>query len=172
MLQNYCSNRAISIIVMQDNQQKPDTELMDRAVELALQNVRHGGKPFGAVLVKEGKVIATGVNEVVQRGDVTAHAELEAIRKATSEGYTLEGATLYASGHPCPMCLSASYLAGIAQIFYQAGLEEEKEAGLDVSHIYAELRKSWQEQQLPLQRLSSALSEDPLKEWMKRQGRD
>ena len=142
---------------------------MDRAVEMALQNVWQGGKPFGAVLVKEGKVIATGVNEVVQSGDVTAHAELEAIRKATSEGHNLEGAVLYASGHPCPMCLSASYLAGIGQIFYHSGLENEKEAGLDVSHIYEELRKNWQEQLLPLQQLSSTLKEDPLKEWTKRQ---
>ena len=141
-----------------------------KAVSLALQNVEEGGKPFGAVIVRDNAIIAEGVNEAVQRGDLTAHAEIEAIRNAT-EGQRkppqkpLEGAVLYASGHPCPMCLSAIYLAGIAEVYYASSLEEAEEAGLGVSYIYDELRRPSNRRQIPLKKLQAEEMEKPLLKW-------
>src|SRR3569833_3378789 len=84
------------------------------AIELARDNVRNGGRPSGAVLVKDGKIIATGVNEIFATGDPTTHAELQAIRVASQVlgSPRLDGCVIYASGHPCPMCLSGGRRAG------------------------------------------------------------
>lgn len=144
---------------------------IDQAVELAIENVKNGGKPFGAVIVKNDTVIATGINKAVQTGDITSHAETEAIRKAGIEGKgdALKVATLYASGHPCPMCLAASYLAGIEEIYYAGTLDEAEKAGLGVSHIYEELRKDLDRQKVPLRQLPSTLEANPMKEWADRQ---
>lgn len=140
---------------------------IDQAVELAIKNVKNGGKPFGAVIVKDDTVIATGINKAIQTGDLTSHAEIEAIRKAgtTGKGNLLKGATLYASGHPCPMCLSACYLAGIKEVYYASTLEEAEEAGLGVSHIYKKLEKGLNNQSMPMHQLSSTLNAKPLQIW-------
>ncbi|HET6528564.1 MAG TPA: nucleoside deaminase [Balneolaceae bacterium] len=140
---------------------------IDQAVKLASENVASGGKPFGAVIVKDHTVISTGVNEVLKSGDLTTHAEIQAIRKASkSQGEkVLSGAVLYASGHPCPMCLSAIYLAGIKEVYFASTLDEAKEAGLDVSHIYRELKENWEMQSIPLHQLSSTLKLEPLELW-------
>ncbi|WP_426240569.1 nucleoside deaminase [Pararhizobium sp. DWP1-1-3] len=92
---------------------------MTQAVALARDNVRKGGRPFGAVLVIDGEVVATGVNGVMETHDPTAHAELVAVREAAIKrgSATLKGAAVYASGHPCPMCLAAMRLAGIHRHF-------------------------------------------------------
>ena len=89
----------------------PD-DFLKQAIALALGNVRqHGGRPFGAVLVRDDVVLATGVNEVMTSGDPTAHAEIQAIRAACRSigNVRLDGCAIYASGHPCPMCLTAIY---------------------------------------------------------------
>ncbi|SMO86198.1 nucleoside deaminase [Fodinibius sediminis] len=140
---------------------------INKAVKLAQDNVQNGGKPFGAVIVKDDTVIATGINKAVQTGDTTSHAETEAIRKAGIEGKSnqLKGATLYASGHPCPMCLAASYLAGIEEIYYDSTLDEAEKVGLGVSHIYEELRKNLDQQKLPLRQFSSTIEVNPIKQW-------
>ena len=90
-------------------------KFMERAVKLATENVRDGGTPFGAVLVKDGKIISEGVNELHHTYDSSGHAEMLAIRKAQAELKTLDLSdyTMYASGEPCPMCLSVMYLSGI-----------------------------------------------------------
>ncbi|MUV38369.1 Cytosine deaminase [Lentibacillus sp. JNUCC-1] len=90
-------------------------QFMKRAVELAADTVREGGQPFGAVLVKDGEVITEGANEVHKVYDVSAHAELVAIRKAQEKLQThdLSGYVMYASGEPCPMCLTAMFYAGL-----------------------------------------------------------
>jgi guanine deaminase len=142
---------------------------INQAVELALNNVKNGGKPFGAVIVKNDTVIATGINKAVQTGDLTSHAETEAIRKAGREGENdqLDGATLYASGHPCPMCLSAAYLVGIKKVYYARTLQEAEKAGLGVSHIYKKMEKGLNNQSMPLHQVSSSLKHDPLETWGK-----
>src|SRR5690554_2736491 len=89
-----------------------------QAIELARQNIASGGRPFGAVVVRDDQVIATGVNEIHLSHDVTDHAELLAIR-AAARGHgpkALHGSAVYASGHPCPMCLAAMRMAGVQTV--------------------------------------------------------
>jgi tRNA(Arg) A34 adenosine deaminase TadA len=114
-----------------------------QAVELARKNVRNGGRPFGAVVVRGDTAIAEGVNEVASTRDPTAHAELLAIRAASRALGTarLEGCRVFASGHPCPMCLSAMYLSGIAEAVYAHTNEDGAPYGLSTAPIYAELAK-------------------------------
>ncbi|MBS4218732.1 nucleoside deaminase [Bacillus sp. FJAT-49711] len=118
---------------------------MKRAVELAANNVKDGGQPFGAVLVKDDEVIAEGVNELHIKYDVSGHAELIAIRKAQEKLQTIDlsGYTMYASGEPCPMCMTAIYFSGIKNVYYCASIEDAKENGLGASSfIYKELSLS------------------------------
>lgn len=121
---------------------------MKRAVELALKNVEEGGDPFGAVLVKDGEIIAEGVNELHKRFDVSGHAELLAIRRAQEKEktLTLSGYTMYASGEPCPMCLAAIYFAGIEDVYYCNSVEEATSVGLSKSkEIYDDLKRKNEE---------------------------
>ena len=96
-----------------------DEKFMRMAIDLAVENVANGGGPFGAVIVKDGEVLATGVNRVTANNDPTAHAEVSAIRAACSKLHTfdLEGTTIYTSCEPCPMCLGAIYWAHISHVF-------------------------------------------------------
>ena len=123
----------------------PDTERFLRmAVDLARENVERGERPFGSVIVKDGDVVATGVNSVAATHDPTSHAEIEAIRAACRvlKSERLDGCVVYASGHPCPMCLSAMYLAGIGEGFYAHSIEDGAPYGLAASgEIYQQLRK-------------------------------
>lgn len=117
---------------------------LTEAVALALTNVRERrGRPFGAVLVREEQVVATGVNEVLATGDPTSHAELNAIRAACRLlGVTrLDGCVVYASGHPCPMCLAAMYLTGIRTVYCAFSNEAAEPYGLSTAAIYADLAR-------------------------------
>jgi guanine deaminase len=123
------------------------------AIELAYRNVREGGgRPFGAVLVRGGSVLATGTNQTASTWDPTAHAEMEAIRSACRalEQSRLPGALMYASGHPCPMCLAAMHLAGIEAAYYAYDQAAAEPFGLSTAGLYAELRKPVEAQSLPL----------------------
>ena len=92
---------------------------LNMAIELARANIAAGGRPFGAVLVRDGQVLATGVNEILTSHDPTAHAELMAVRASRKLGSPdLSGCAVYASGHPCPMCMAAMRLAGIREVAY------------------------------------------------------
>lgn len=126
------------------------------AVKLALENVQNNrGRPFGAVLVKDRTIVATGVNTILASGDPTAHAELEAIRAAAhaQSSTRLDGHTVYASGHPCPMCLAAMYLTGIRQVYYAYSNEDGEPYGLSTREIYAELAKPLSAQSIQMQHL-------------------
>lgn len=121
-----------------------DENFLQQAIDLALANVRDaGGRPFGAVIVKDGAVIATGVNEIGATGDPTAHAELSAIRRAAQVLGTprLDGCVVYASGQPCPMCLSAMYLTGIGAVRFAYSNADGEPFGLSTASVYAELAK-------------------------------
>ena len=114
------------------------------AVALAAGNVRERrGRPFGAVLVKDGEVLATGVNEIAATGDPTAHAELQAIRAACRRtgAVRLDGCVVFASGHPCPMCLTAMYFTGIRQVYCAFSNETGEPFGLSTAAIYADLAR-------------------------------
>jgi guanine deaminase len=114
---------------------------MRKAIALSVANVSQGGGPFGAVVVKDEKVIATGVNRVTLLHDPTAHAEVQAIRKACKrlKTFNLEGCVIYTSCEPCPMCLSAIYWAHIDAIYYGNTKNDAKNIGFDDSFIYQEI---------------------------------
>ena len=119
-----------------------DRVFMKMAIELSIANIDEGGGPFGAVIVRDGKVIAKGANRVVPNNDPTAHAEVVAIRNACSEVETfdLTGCTVYTSCEPCPMCLSALYWAGIERICYANTKRDAAAIDFDDSFIYDQLR--------------------------------
>jgi tRNA(Arg) A34 adenosine deaminase TadA len=118
---------------------------LKQAVALALENVRHRrARPFGAVLVRDGQEIATGVNEIAITGDPTAHAELQAIRaasRATGE-LRFDNCAMFASGHPCPMCLAAMYLVGIRDVYCAFSLDDAEPYGLSTADLYADLARA------------------------------
>lgn len=116
-------------------------ELMQLAIRLSEENVLNGGGPFGAVIAKDGEVIATGVNRVTANNDPTAHAEVSAIREACRKvkNFKLDGCVVYSSCEPCPMCLSALYWAGISKIYYANTKDDAKEIDFDDSFIYEQL---------------------------------
>lgn len=118
-----------------------DRRYMQLAIDLSIENVRNGGGPFGAVIVRDGKVLSTGVNRVTANCDPTAHAEVQAIRTACAEAgdFKLDGATIYSSCEPCPMCLSALYWAGISRLFYGNTKEDARRIDFDDSMIYDQL---------------------------------
>jgi len=116
---------------------------MVRAIELSEENVKNGGGPFGAVIVKDGKIIAEGYNQVAENNDPTAHAEVVAIRNAASllNTFKLSGCTIYTSCEPCPMCLGAIYWAGIEKMFYGNTKQNAAAVGFDDEFIYKEIEK-------------------------------
>ena len=132
-----------------------DREFMQKAIELSIENVANGGGPFGAVIVRNGEIIATGTNRVTANNDPTAHAEVSAIREACAKvkNFKLEGATCYTSCEPCPMCLSALYWAGVERIVYGNTKEDAKAINFDDSFIYDEIAKPYALRAIPIQNL-------------------
>lgn len=126
-------------------------ELMWKAIELSKENVRNGGGPFGAVIAKDGEIVATGVNRVTDSCDPTAHAEVSAIRAATSKlkDFNLSGYEIYTSCEPCPMCLGAIYWARLDRMYYGNNKTDAKEIGFDDSFIYDEIALKPEERKLP-----------------------
>jgi guanine deaminase len=118
-------------------------DFMREAVALARANVDDGGRPFGAVLVRDGKVLARAANGIHVSNDLTAHAELLAIRRASQElgARDLKGAVMYASGHPCPMCLAAMHLCGIEAGFFAYSNEDGEPFGLSTADVYAQMAR-------------------------------
>ncbi len=130
---------------------KDDLTYLQRAIDLAAEHSRDGRHgPFGAVIVKDGAVVAEGWNAVVDSHDPTAHAEVAAIRAAAQRlgTHELNGCTIYASCEPCPMCLAAIYWARIDRVVYAATKEDAAEIGFDDSMIYEEMAKDWYERRL------------------------
>lgn len=142
---------------------------MRRAVELSIKNVREGGQPFGAVLVKDGEIVAEGANELHIKYDVSGHAEMLVIRRAQEklETHDLSGFTMYASGEPCPMCLTTMYMSGIKEAYFCASIEEASKVGLGASKvIYADLKKENEERQLVMEHMPLVEDqEDPMELW-------
>lgn len=128
-----------------------DRRFMQMAIDLSVENVANGGGPFGAVIVRDGEVIATGVNRVTATNDPTAHAEVSAIRAACAAvgDFKLTGCTVYSSCEPCPMCLSALYWAGVARICYGNTKADAKAIDFDDSFIYDEIARDYSERSIP-----------------------
>ncbi|MEM5346114.1 nucleoside deaminase [Paraburkholderia azotifigens] len=152
----------------------PQQRYLAEAIELAYANVESGGRPFGAVIVKDDAVIATGVNEIQRTNDPTSHAELNAIRAASQKlgSPNLAGCTVYASGHPCPMCLAAMRMAGVGEVVYAYSNEDGAPYGLSTAAVYADLAKPFAEQSMKIRhepvRLESRA--DLFASWKARQG--
>lgn len=128
---------------------------MREAIGMATANVGNGGGPFGAVIVKDGKVIGRGVNRVTAENDPTAHAEVNAIRDAARrEGtFDLSGAEIYTSCEPCPMCLGAIYWAHISKIFYGNTKADAARINFDDSFIYKQLSLPESERAIPQEQM-------------------
>lgn len=136
-------------------------KFMRRAIELSAKTslVDNAGGVFGAVIVRNGEIIAEGANRVVAEKDPTWHGEIEAIRTACKKlgSFKLTGCTMYTSAEPCPMCAAASYWAGIERIFYGATVEDALEyGGFNDSLIFAQLRRPTQDRTLPASQIMRA----------------
>ena len=149
-----------------------EQDFLEQAIALAYANVDQGGRPFGAVVVKDGKVIASAVNEIAQTNDPTAHAELLALRAAGRQlgSPSLAGCAVFASGHPCPMCMAAMRLAGVAEVTYAYSNEDGSPFGLSTAEVYADLAKPFAEQSMRIRHVPARLEgrEDLYAHWQER----
>lgn len=130
-----------------------NSSFMARAIQLSLDNVLSGnGGPFGAVIVKDGQIIAEGVNRVTATNDPTAHAEVTAIREACAKlgVFDLHGCEIYTSCEPCPMCLGAIYWACLARVYYGNVAADAAKIGFDDSFIYREFAQEITRRSIPM----------------------
>jgi len=138
-----------------------------QTIDLAIDNVRRGGGPFAALVVRDGVVIATGVNQVTRTSDPTAHAEVVAIREACRVlgDFQLAGCDLYTSCEPCPMCLGAIYWARPARVFFAATQSAAAAAGFDDAFIYREMALPRGERGIPMMQVADETAERPFEDW-------
>jgi len=140
---------------------------MREAIQVALESAKHQGGPFGAVVVKDGQVIARGGNRVTSDSDPTAHAEIVAIREACQllGTHQLTGCEVYASSEPCPMCMSAMYWARPDRFYYSASWADAAAAGFDDKFIAEELALPENERRIPIAQISMEESLAPFEAW-------
>lgn len=144
-----------------------DITFMRRAIELSAQCAQSDEGPFGAVVVKDGRIIGEGVNQVVPTGDPTAHAEVVAIRAACEAigSHVLDGAVLYTSCEPCPMCLGAAWWARVKEIVYANDRADAAAIGFDDDAIYDEVAAPLDRRKLPIRRLGADEALEVFKTW-------
>ena len=130
-------------------------KFMQRAIELSANNIKNGGGPFGAIIVKDGEIISEGTNRVTAEFDPTAHAEISAIRQAAKKlnTFDLSGCEIYTSCEPCPMCLAAIYWAHLDKIYFGNSKIDAKNIGFDDSFIYDELKLNPADRKIAMIRL-------------------
>jgi len=147
---------------------KRNEKFMQMAIDLSEYNVAQAqGGPFGAVIVKDGMVIARSANRVVPNNDPTAHAEVSVIRLACQElgTFNLEGCEIYTSCEPCPMCLGAIYWARISKVYYANTKKDAAEIGFDDHFIYDELEKPMEKRQMPFVQMMHNEALAVFKQW-------
>jgi guanine deaminase len=147
---------------------------MRQAIDLAVENVRTlRGGPFGALVVKDGQLIATGVNAVTSSNDPTAHAEVMAIRNACRVlgSFQLSRCQIYTSCEPCPMCLGAIYWARPERFYFACRREDAATHGFDDAFIYGEMNKRPEERTIPGHRVISEERFLPFEQWVQTQGK-
>lgn len=127
-----------------------ENKFMKRAIELSIESVKNGGGPFGAVIVKDGKIVSEASNSVTKNNDPTAHAEVNAIRLAAKKlnTFNLSGCEIYTSCEPCPMCLGAIYWARLDAIYFANDKNDAKNIGFDDSFIYEEINKPYEKRKI------------------------
>lgn len=143
-------------------------DFMGRAIELSVERMRSGkGGPFGAVIVKDGEIIAEGFNQVTSANDPTAHAEVTAIRAACAKlgRFDLKGYEIYTSCEPCPMCLAAIYWARLDRIVYANDRDQAAAIGFDDEFLYREIPKSIADRSIPTERFMAQEARAAFDEW-------
>jgi guanine deaminase len=148
-----------------------NNSLMQEAIRRAMENVRSGrGGPFGAIVAKDRRVIATGTNLVTSSNDPTAHAEVNAIREACRAlgAFQLTGCEIYTSCEPCPMCLGAIYWARPDRVYFAATARDAADAGFDDSFIYEELKVAHGDRKIPFVNGMRDAGLEPFQEWARR----
>jgi guanine deaminase len=150
-----------------------DQDWLREAIDLATKNVADGGGPFGAVIVRDGEVIATGTNQVTPLLDPTAHAEVVAIRAACQAigDFKLTGCVLVSSCEPCPLCISAALWARVERVVFAADRDDAAAAGFDDREFYELFSKPRQEWSLPVDRISTDVDNAPFNAWLSRTDR-
>jgi guanine deaminase len=146
----------------------PHRTFMLHAIRLSAERMREGhGGPFGAVIVKDGEVIAEGWNRVTSTNDPTAHAEVTAIRRACDalESFSLKGCDIYTSCEPCPMCLAAIYWARLDRVFFANSRQDAAAIGFDDELIYGEVSKPVEHRVIPTVKLMLPEAEAVFAEW-------
>lgn len=146
-------------------------DLMRKAIELSIENVAAGGGPFGAVIARNGEIIATGVNRVTSNCDPTAHAEVSAIRAAAKAlgTFDLSGCEIYTSCEPCPMCLGAIYWAHLDRLYYGNNKQDAAAIGFDDAFIYEELDLKPEDRRLQSQVLLPEEAIQAFKDWQQKE---
>ncbi|MCC6364488.1 MAG: nucleoside deaminase [Bryobacterales bacterium] len=147
---------------------------LERAIALAIENVLAGGGPFGAVIVRDGKILAEGVNMVISTNDPTAHAEVTAIRNASRalNAFHMPGCEIYSSCEPCPMCLGAIYWAHLDRVYFAATQQEASQSEFDDTFIYRQIALPPESRLIPMIHVPSggrALA--PFQAWMEKEDR-
>ena len=143
---------------------------MARAIQLSIDNVLAGrGGPFGAVVVKDGDIIAEGVNCVTSTNDPTAHAEIVAIREACKKlgAFELTGCEIYTSCEPCPMCLGAIYWARPDRVYFGNTAADASNAGFDDSLIYSEIPQPHSQRKIPMIQMMRDEALEAFRAWAK-----
>ena len=140
---------------------------MLRAIELSMISLKEDGGPFGCVIVKNNKIISEGFNEVTNKNDPTAHAEIVAIRNACKKlnTFNLKGTQMFTSCEPCPMCLSAIYWSHIDKIYYGNNRKDAAKIGFDDSYIYDELSIDLNKRKIPLEQINEKEAIKAFEEW-------
>lgn len=150
------------------NTENSDVEFMQEAIRLSFETMRsNAGGPFGAVVVKNGKIIARGVNRVLVSNDPTAHAEVVAIREACKvlNDFQLTGCTIYTSCEPCPMCLAAIYWARPEKVFFGNSKIDAADIGFDDKFIYDEIESPVSERKIEMKQLLHEEAQMAFIEW-------
>lgn len=150
------------------------TDFMRRAIEISRTRMEaNQGGPFGAVIVRDGKIIAEGHNMVTSANDPTAHAEVVAIRNAceTIENFSLDGCEIYTSCEPCPMCLAAIFWARIEKIYYANSRHDAADIGFDDAALYEEVTRPLHERAVPIEQMSDDEAGKVFRAWMEKEDR-
>jgi guanine deaminase len=145
-----------------------EQQFLDRAIELSREGMRSGkGGPFGCVIVKDGKIIGEGSNQVATTNDPTAHAEVVAIRNAcrTLNSFQLTGCDVYASCEPCPMCLGAIYWARPKRVIYANTKQDAAAINFDDQFIYDEIEKANSQKAIVFKHHPDTKAIEVFKEW-------
>lgn len=147
---------------------KTSKDFMAEAIKESTHSLTHNhGGPFGAAIIKDGKIIAKAHNVVLKKKDPTAHAEITAIRKACKKlkTYSLEGCEIYSSCEPCPMCLGAIMWARLDKVFYGTSRKDAKNIAFDDSYFYDQIAKSPKDRDMKFKQVSKKSANDIMKQW-------